>query len=1315
MATSSMLKAKGLQVFANYLQAIPEGSLFRADNINIDRDGVIEPRRGIKVIANLPEITKQLLNYKNRILAHYGNAIGYLSTTDPATVTVFQGKNDVTMKSGQDVINLTFHGFTTADTIQFSIINPPSGVISTGVDYYVVDIVNENQFKIANNPSGAPIVFDVDINATIVYDYVFQEVVPNLRVKAIEMNSSFYVTTKDGIKKIASLDPFFVSDAGGINALDVELSLDVGPGSSTSGFFGPLSSNPSDKDVEVAYFVVWGTKDVNNVLILGKPSSRSVITNTTGEYRNVKVEFSVPDRITQDYFFQIYRTATALIGGSGAEAKLVYEAPFKINATTANDGYEFDPISNSILVVDQQPNDLRDAGVPLYTNEFSGEGILQANDRPPVAQDIAIYKNCAFYANTRTAYKQELTFLGFDGVETFDIVGPIVVTLGEATLTTSSPHSINVGDYFALAGTDADGQYIAKPGTTGTTIVFDVSAASITQGDGGGQIGKSHLIISNSDDSLIRRYFIVGRQETWELNVLNKASTADGSYFNLTSADDKIPYTFWIKKNANTIAPSVPDRVAIEVDLTTLKTVQELAFTTPPTTGDYVLEYNGNSTDPLTYNTNSADLETELKTLLGLEEIAVSGSYTDGFTLEYAGEFLITISSDTTDGTLTIVTENNDIEVAEKIKDVLDSTFDFLVVQSNENLRISTINSGKVTDPDSGTVSVIPAFGGSFDPAEHIDGFGENAALGFFRLSSSISPAIRIDDSARSLVAVINFDRSSQVEAYYLSTGTNSLPGAFYLEAKQISLSPFKIKANNQTFGQMFNPDLSSEIVAENNQEGNALYFSKVQQPEAVPVVNKINIGPRDKSILRIIGLRDSLFVLKEEGAYRLTGENPTNFQVALFDNSADLIAPDTAVVLNNQIYCLTSQGVATIDETGVGVASRPIENLLNQVTSPLYPNFSYVSFGVSYEADRSYLLFVGENPTDVAATKAYRFNTFTNSWTSWIKDANCGVVEDSTNKLYLGAPDIPAVEVERKTLTSRDYADRQYNRFISTVQFDNIYVDSAQNMQPGDMLVQTQYLSVPDYNKLVKKLKFDPFISANSDIQNLTTITSNNTSLVQKMIDLVVALNSADPSETYVYDGSSDFQSIQTQYNVIVNTLNNSSGIFFADYALSVGTVYFDLLIVSVNKSLNTVRIMNTPPFILGPVVHYKSIKSEVVWAPISLGDPSISKHIREGTFLIETTSLAGAEVGYATDLSGNFENIPFLLDGDGGFGDSIYQNVAWGGEGVAYPIRTLIPRQKQRCRYIKAQFKHQNAFYKFSILGISYTFEMMSERAWR
>ena len=58
----------------------------------------------------------------------------------------------------------------------------------------------------------------------------------------------------------------------------------------------------------------------------------------------------------------------------------------------------------------------------------------------------------------------------------------------------------------------------------------------------------------------------------------------------------------------------------------------------------------------------------------------------------------------------------------------------------------------------------------------------------------------------------------------------------------------------------------STDAVSSNEQKINRVYYSKFQQPEAVPLLNYFDVGAADKAILRIFPLRDSLFVFKEDG-----------------------------------------------------------------------------------------------------------------------------------------------------------------------------------------------------------------------------------------------------------------------------------------------------------------------------------------------------------------------------------------------------------------------------------------------------------------
>jgi hypothetical protein len=74
------------------------------------------------------------------------------------------------------------------------------------------------------------------------------------------------------------------------------------------------------------------------------------------------------------------------------------------------------PLPTSITVVDDLDETFRISGVPLYTNQYSGEGILKSNEPPPSCKDIALFKGHMFYANTRTRYSLEIKLLTNTGL-----------------------------------------------------------------------------------------------------------------------------------------------------------------------------------------------------------------------------------------------------------------------------------------------------------------------------------------------------------------------------------------------------------------------------------------------------------------------------------------------------------------------------------------------------------------------------------------------------------------------------------------------------------------------------------------------------------------------------------------------------------------------------------------------------------------------------------------------------------------------------------------------------------------------------------
>ena len=115
-------------------------------------------------------------------------------------------------------------------------------------------------------------------------------------VRSAQANQNLYYTTDKGVYK---LDAYNGTPrlAGCPAALDCQSSIAVAP---------PATFLP-DKQ-RCAYRLIWGIKDANGNLILGAPSQREEITNTSGSTAAIQIVASIPSSITTAYFYQLYRS-----------------------------------------------------------------------------------------------------------------------------------------------------------------------------------------------------------------------------------------------------------------------------------------------------------------------------------------------------------------------------------------------------------------------------------------------------------------------------------------------------------------------------------------------------------------------------------------------------------------------------------------------------------------------------------------------------------------------------------------------------------------------------------------------------------------------------------------------------------------------------------------------------------------------------------------------------------------------------------------------------------------------------------------------
>ncbi len=317
------------------------------------------------------------------------------------------------------------------------------------------------------------------------------------------------------------------------------------------------------------------------------------------------------------------------------------------------------------------------------------------------------------------------------------------------------------------------------------------------------------------------------------------------------------------------------------------------------------------------------------------------------------------------------------------------------------------------------------------------------------------SAAQAIRDTALSLVRCINRYASSTTYAYYLS-GPLDLPGQILIQSRTVGASAFPVISSRATCWSPALPSSGTTQSSTNSSNVNYIYFSKEQQPEAIPIGNYIPVGSGDKAILRIIALRDALFILKEDGIFYVTGTDPSNFGVFPLDYTTTLIAPESAVALNNQIYCLTTQGIVSITQNGVAIMSRAIEGEFTSLIALNYSTLQTTSFGVAYESARAYYIFCITNAADTGCTQYWRYNYVTDAWTHSIISKECGAVNPVDDKLYLGNSSLPITDVENKELNYTDYADYQSTQIISAVSGVTVTIGSSDTISIGSIVWQS-------------------------------------------------------------------------------------------------------------------------------------------------------------------------------------------------------------------------------------------------------------------
>ena len=215
----------------------------------------------------------------------------------------------------------------------------------------------------------------------------------------------------------------------------------------------------------------------------------------------------------------------------------------------------------------------------------------------------------------------------------------------------------------------------------------------------------------------------------------------------------------------------------------------------------------------------------------------------------------------------------------------------------------------------------------------------------------------------------------------------------------------------------------------------NGLAFSKPRQPEAVPPTNFFRIGLENFDVLRVIPTEDTLWVIKEDGLFAVTGNDASDFVVRPVDPGLHFIARECAAPCLGFVFALAKEGwVRASEGEGAVIISHDIDPTLQaMLLADTVATWNTDSFAFGYDAD-GYYVCGRTSKNDNACDTFYAYHVPTRSWSLWsFPSADDGkrhaVVHRTDQKIYwcdaYGGDGFDSYAYqERKTGAASDYRD---------------------------------------------------------------------------------------------------------------------------------------------------------------------------------------------------------------------------------------------------------------------------------------------------
>ena len=601
-----------------------------------------------------------------------------------------------------------------------------------------------------------------------------------------------------------------------------------------------------------------------------------------------------------------------------------------------------------------------------------------------------------------------------------------------------------------------------------------------------------------------------------------------------------------------------------------------------------------------------------------------------------------------------------------------------------------TVTAATTFTIDEAWVATYTATGGTLDFYEDI------GATPRFVVSGSGTVSVAIDETARSIVRTINQASTNTKWYAYYDSSYEDVVGKIQITERDMGGQQFYLTVNSDATGAEFTPPIpasGTEYKSTNDDLQHAIMWSKDGQGEAVPLINIKRVGSANDPILKVVGLRDSLFIIKKkDGVIRMTGSSSDNFNFEEFDGTVECTQLNSITKGQNAIFMNSALGYTMVSDIGVEVIGAPNEY---EDKKPRYnSDFDTHGYGWFDEEDKSYFISTHKDTASTDNDIVNVFNTFTNAWMQreygqYTNDPNVRCAKVISGVTYYAPLTGNGVLKERKTLGVADLQTPDVANTITGIDTDEKTITLGTTcLIPSESIVtqgnlsrtvtavnSTSEIALSSVNNLAANVSLTVNGAADNGSGAIRITTSTNHGLATgNSVDIASIVGTTEANDSWsieVVDA--------TNFDLVNSTFTNAY--------------------VSGGAVTNAITIT---PGVVGTLQYQM----------IHCGMPEYQKNFAEAHIFFDNaeTAIGNLVLKTKTDADTTWIETP-LTELDNSFGGRPWGEI-WGSYTVSDMWRTLIPEEHTKAAHAYIQIIHKEPLEQCAICGFSIVYDVTDTR---